>query len=276
MSSQPTSSQQFPNGPVPITPEPVALPEPWASSKVTVVVPTYDEADNLPTLIAQLMALDLPGLRVVVVDDNSPDGTGEIADKLAVDMGGARGRLSVVHRTHKDGLGRAYVEGMTRALEDGADHVVQMDADLSHPVGYVPQLLGTLHATNADVVIGSRYVPGGSLSEQWGLRRRLLSSWANTYVKTVLAVPVRDVTAGFKIWRASALNVLDLPSIESTGYAFQVEMHYRAYRRGQKLVEIPIHFEDRVVGQSKLDGAVALEAVLRPLHLRRAESLRRR
>ena len=118
-------------------------------------------------------------------------------------------------------------------------------------------------------------MPGGSLSEQWGLRRRMLSGWANAYVKTVLSMPVRDVTAGFKIWRASSLRLLDLPSIESTGYAFQVEMHYRAYRRGQKLVEIPIHFEDRVEGESKLDAGVALEAALRPLRLRRAENTRR-
>lgn len=274
MPSEPT---HLPTGPVRVTPEPVALPEPWRSSRLTVVVPTYDEAENLPRLVARLVALDLPELRIVVVDDNSPDGTGEIADKLAAELGGARtGRLTVVHRTKKDGLGRAYVEGMTRALEDGADYVVQMDADLSHPVGYVPQLLGTLHSTDAGVVIGSRYVPGGSLSETWGLRRRLLSGWANAYVKTVLAIPVRDVTAGFKLWRASALRALDLPGIESTGYAFQVEMHYRAFRRGQKIVEIPIHFEDRVMGESKLDGAVALEAALRPLRLRHAENSRHR
>ncbi|WP_017581116.1 polyprenol monophosphomannose synthase [Nocardiopsis valliformis] len=272
MPSQPTPPEHASATPVRVNPEPVALPEPWRSSALTVVVPTYDEAGNLPVLVAQLMALDLPRLRIVVVDDNSPDGTGEIADKLAVEY---LGRLSVVHRTRKDGLGRAYVEGMTRALADGADYVVQMDADLSHPVGYVPQLLGTLHSTNAGVVIGSRYVPGGSLSAAWGLRRRLLSGWANTYVKTVLSIPVQDVTAGFKIWRASALDVLDLASIESTGYAFQVEMHYRAFRRGQKIMEIPIHFEDRVVGQSKLDGAVALEAALRPLRLRHAENARR-
>ncbi|MFE1103377.1 polyprenol monophosphomannose synthase [Nocardiopsis alba] len=272
MSSRSPHPEHRPSEPVRVTPEPVALPEPWRSSRLTVVVPTYDEAGNLPVLVSRLMALDLPELRIVVVDDNSPDGTGEIADKLAIEHDG---RVGVLHRTKKDGLGRAYVEGMTRALEDGADYVVQMDADLSHPVGYVPQLLGTLHATDAGVVIGSRYVPGGSLSEAWGARRRLLSGWANAYVKTVLAIPVRDVTAGFKIWRASALRTLDLAGIESTGYAFQVEMHYRAYRRGRKIVEIPIHFEDRVVGRSKLDGAVALEAALRPLRLRRAENARR-
>ncbi|CAL9598902.1 Polyprenol monophosphomannose synthase [Nocardiopsis dassonvillei] len=272
MPSSSTPPEQQPPAPVRVTPAPVALPEPWSRSALTVVVPTYEEAENLPVLVRGLMALGLPGLRVVVVDDNSPDGTGEVADKLAVEF---PGRVGVVHRTAKDGLGRAYVAGMTRALEDGAEYVAQMDADLSHPVGYIPQLLGTLLSTNAGVVIGSRYVPGGSLSEQWGLSRRLLSGWANTYVKTVLSIPVRDVTAGFKVWRADALEVLDLASIESTGYAFQVEMHYRAFRRGQKIVEIPIHFEDRVIGRSKLDGAVALEAALRPLRLRRAENSRR-
>lgn len=255
--------------PPPPAPEPVELPRPWSQSCLTVVVPTYNEAENLPLLIGQLMALDLPQLRVVVVDDDSPDGTGEVADKLAVEHTGPQGsRITVVHRTSKDGLGRAYVAGMTRALEEGADFVAQMDADLSHPVGYLPQLLGTLLSTNAGVVIGSRYVPGGSLSREWGLHRRLLSGWANTYIKAVLAMPVRDVTAGFKIWRRQALERLDLRSIRSNGYSFQVEMHFRAYRRGQKIVEVPIHFEDRRVGASKLDAAVALEAALRPLRLR--------
>lgn len=273
MPSQPTPPEQPPHAPV--APEPVALPEPWASSRLAVVVPTFNEVANLPVLVGQLMSLGLTGLRVVIVDDNSPDGTGEVADTLAADWGASgTGAISVVHRTRKDGLGRAYVVGMNRALADGADYVVQMDADLSHPAGYVPQLLGTMRATDSGVVIGSRYVPGGSLSEQWGARRRLLSGGANAYVKAVLALPVRDVTAGFKIWRADTLRALDLDSIESTGYAFQVEMHYRAYRRGQKMMEIPIHFEDRTSGESKLDGAVALEAALRPLRMRRNERRR--
>src|SRR5690625_86626 len=162
MPVQPTPQEQ---PPVRVTPEPVTLPEPWSSSRLAVVVPTYDEAENLPRLVAQLTALDLPQLRIVVVDDNSPDGTGEIADKLAVEYGGPDpGRLSVVHRAHEDGLGGAYAQGMSHALDRGAEYVVQMDADLSPPAGYLPQRLGTLHSANADVVIGSRYVPGGSLS----------------------------------------------------------------------------------------------------------------
>ncbi|CAM3669965.1 polyprenol monophosphomannose synthase [Nocardiopsis rhodophaea] len=255
-------------------PIPVTLPEPWSQARVTVVVPTYNEADNLPVLVERLFALDLPELRLVIVDDNSPDGTGEIADKLAADhgeLGGGTPRITVVHRTAKDGLGRAYIAGMTRALDDGADFVAQMDADLSHPPGYLPQLLGTLLSTGAGVVIGSRYVPGGSLSEHWDLRRRLLSGWANAYVKTILAMPIRDVTAGFKLWRREALEALDLPSIHSSGYSFQVEMHFRAYRRGQKMVEIPIHFEDRQEGSSKMDLAVQVESALRPFRLRRYE-----
>lgn len=252
---------------------PVPLPEPWSRSRATVVVPTYNEAENLPVLAERVMALPLPELRMVIVDDNSPDGTGRVADRLAAEHGG---RIAVLHRTAKDGLGRAYVAGMTRALEDGADFVAQMDADLSHPPLYLPQLLGTLLSTGAGVVIGSRYVPGGSLSEEWGLRRRLLSGWANAYVKTILSMPIRDVTAGFKLWRREALEALDLASIHSTGYSFQVEMHFRAYRRGQKMLEIPIHFEDRVEGDSKMDLSVQIESALRPFQLRRYERAARR
>jgi len=258
-------------------PTPVTLPDPWARSAVSVVVPTYDEAENLPVLAEQLLGLELPGLRLVVVDDNSPDGTGKIAEEIAAEHNTAGGeRVAVLHRTAKEGLGRAYVAGMGRALDDGAEFVVQMDADLSHPAGYVPQLLGTMLSTGADVVLGSRYVPGGSLSEQWRPHRRMLSAWANTYVKTILAMPIRDVTAGFKIWRREALEVMDLPSIQSSGYSFQVEMHYRALTRGQKMVEIPIHFEDRREGDSKMDLAVQLESALRPFRLRKSERRARR
>ncbi|MUL43419.1 polyprenol monophosphomannose synthase [Streptomonospora sp. PA3] len=258
-------------------PTPVNLPDPWARSKVGVVVPTYNEADNLPELARRVLGLELPELRLVVVDDNSPDGTGKVAEEIAAEHNtAARERVAVVHRTAKEGLGRAYVAGMTRALDGGAEFVVQMDADLSHPPGYVPQLLGTMLSTGAGVVIGSRYVPGGSLSEAWRPHRRLLSAWANTYVKTVLAMPIRDVTAGFKIWRREALEAMDLPSIQSSGYSFQVEMHYRAFTRGQKMVEIPIHFEDRREGDSKMDLAVQLESALRPFRMRAAERRARR
>ncbi|MDA0566715.1 polyprenol monophosphomannose synthase [Streptomonospora sp. S1-112] len=258
-------------------PTPVTLPDPWARSAVSVVVPTYNEAENLPVLVERLFSLGLPALRLVVVDDNSPDGTGRVADKLAAEYNTpGTERVAVLHREAKDGLGRAYVAGMTRALADGADFVVQMDADLSHSPGYVPQLLGTMLSTGAGVVIGSRYVPGGSLSDQWRAHRRLLSGWANAYVKAILALPIRDVTAGFKIWRREALEVLDLPGIQSSGYSFQVEMHYRAFARGQKIVEIPIHFEDRREGSSKMDLAVQMESALRPFRLRAGERRARR
>jgi dolichol-phosphate mannosyltransferase len=244
----------------------VELPKPWCDSAVTVVLPTYNEADNLPIVTKALFALPLPQLRVLVVDDNSPDGTGELADRLAT---GGGGRLSVVHRTAKEGLGRAYVDGMTRALDAGADFVVQMDADLSHPPEALPEMLGTLLATRAGVVIGSRYVTGGVLAEEWGVHRRLLSAWANFYVQRLLSLRIRDVTAGFKLWRAGTLRDLRLESIGSNGYSFQVEMNYRAVLRGHKVVEVPIRFDERARGASKMSFAVQLESALVPLRLRR-------
>jgi dolichol-phosphate mannosyltransferase len=243
------------------------LPEPWRSMVVTVVVPTYNEAANLPVLAEALFGLPLGGLRVLVADDNSPDGTGKVADLLAEQYGA--GRLSVVHRAGKEGLGRAYVDGMQRAMADGAEFVIQMDSDLSHPPGCVPQMLGTLLSTGADIVIGSRYVAGASLAQEWSWHRRALSHWANVYVRMLLRMQIRDVTAGFKIWRRSALETIDLASITSNGYSFQVEMNYRAIKRGLKIVEIPIHFSDRTAGESKMSLGVQLESALMPLRLRR-------
>jgi dolichol-phosphate mannosyltransferase len=243
------------------------LPEPWRSIAVTVVVPTYNEAANLPVLAEALFSLPLSGLRVLVADDNSPDGTGKVADLLAEQYGA--GRLSVVHRPGKEGLGRAYVDGMQRAMADGAQFVIQMDSDLSHPPGGVPQMLGTLLSTGADIVIGSRYVAGASLAQEWSWHRRALSHWANVYVQMLLRMQIRDVTAGFKIWRSSALETIDLASITSNGYSFQVEMNYRAIKRGLKIVEIPIHFADRTAGESKMSLGVQLESALMPLRLRR-------
>ncbi len=180
----------------------VELPEPWRSAAVTVVLPTYNEAANLPVIAAELLALPLPGLSILVADDNSPDGTGTIADQLAERYG--PDRMTVVHRPEKQGLGRAYVDGMTRAIAAGAEFVVQMDSDLSHAPKYLPQMLGTLLSTDADVVIGSRYVTGASLASEWSWHRRALSGFANAYVRALLRLGIRDVTAGFKIWRSSA------------------------------------------------------------------------
>ena len=244
----------------------VELPEPWRSAAVTVVLPTYNEAANLPVVVAELLALPLPGLCILVADDNSPDGTGQVADQLAAAHGT---RITVAHRPGKQGLGRAYVDGMTQAMRAGAEYVVQMDSDLSHAPKYLPQMLGTLLSANADVVIGSRYVAGASLASEWSWHRRALSGFANYYVRALLRLGIRDVTAGFKIWRASALAAIDVASIRSNGYSFQVEMNYRTVRHGLKVVELPIHFAERRDGESKMNLRVQLESALIPFLLRR-------
>ncbi|MCD9145840.1 polyprenol monophosphomannose synthase [Streptomyces albireticuli] len=245
------------------------LPEEWGRTATTVVMPTYNEADNLPAMAEALMSLPLEGLRLLVVDDNSPDGTGKIAEDLAERHNTPdRTRVAVLHRTAKDGLGRAYAAGMTRAVDEGAAYVLQMDADGSHPAGKVAELLGVALATGADVVVGSRYVPGGTLSDAWSAHRRLLSRWANAYASTILGTRVRDITSGFNLWSADALRAIDLDTVGSAGYSFQVEMKYRALRAGQSVLEVPIHFEDRTVGESKMNLAVQLESVAMPWRLR--------
>ncbi|MEU9853519.1 polyprenol monophosphomannose synthase [Streptomyces sp. NPDC047974] len=236
-----------------------------APPKTVVVVPTYNERDNLPVLAALLAELPVPDLRLLVVDDGSPDGTGEIADKLAAD---SPETVGVLHRAVKDGLGRAYVAGMTRALEEGADVVVQMDADLSHPVSAIPVMLDTLLTGNAGAVIGSRYVAGGTTAADWPRSRRALSAWANAYVNAILRLRLMDATAGFKAWRAEALRAIDLDSVRSNGYAFQFEMNHRATLRGFSLREIPIRFEERGQGASKMTLAIQLESALAPWKLR--------
>ncbi|MEZ4861646.1 MAG: polyprenol monophosphomannose synthase [Caldilineaceae bacterium] len=245
--------------------------------RLTVVIPTYNEADNLPTMAAALLALPLPELQLLIVDDNSPDGTGAVADRLAASYNQtpplapaapARPRLRVIHRQGKGGLGTAYVKGMQQALDEGADYIVQMDADFSHSPTYIPQMLGVMLATNADVVIGSRYVPGGTLDEGWGWWRRLLSWWANFYVRMILGLRIRDMTAGFKVWRRQALLDIGLDKIRSNGYSFQVEMAYLCEKLGYCLIEVPIHFEDRRIGQSKLDVPVKIESAWRTWQIR--------
>lgn len=233
--------------------------------RITVVVPTYNEKDNLPTLVDQLLALPLDGLRILVVDDNSPDGTGEVADKMAAET---PEQVGVVHRTVKDGLGRAYITGMARALEDGADIVVQMDADLSHPSSVIPQMIETLRTTDAGVVLGSRYVAGGKVAAEWPWHRRALSAWANFYVNAILRLHVRDATAGFKAWHAATLRAIDLETIRSNGYSFQVEMNYRTVRAGLTIAEVPITFSERAEGVSKMSLKVQLESALTPWRLR--------
>ncbi|MCX5075082.1 polyprenol monophosphomannose synthase [Streptomyces sp. NPDC002039] len=246
------------------------LPDAWARTPLTVVMPTYNEAGNLPGMVELLMGLDQPGLRLLVVDDSSPDGTGRIADELTEGFLTEDGkpRMSVLHRTAKDGLGRAYAAGMTRAVEEGAAYVLQMDADGSHPAAKIAELLGVARSTGAGLVVGSRYVPGGSLSDAWGAHRKLLSRWANAYASTILGTRVRDITGGFNLWSADALKAIDLASIGSAGYSFQVEMKYLALRRGFQVVEVPIHFEDRTIGESKMNLAVQLESIAMPWMLR--------
>lgn len=240
---------------------------------ITVVIPTYNEAPNLPAITEALFGLPLPTLRLLIVDDDSPDGTGRIADELATRYD----RMAVIHRAGKGGLGTAYVAGMTRAIADGADFIVQMDADFSHSPAYIPQMFGVMLATGADVVIGSRYVPGGSLDARWEWNRRLLSWWANLYSRVILGLRIRDMTAGFKLWRRAALETIGLETIRSNGYSFQVEMAYLCERLGFRLIEIPIHFEDRRIGQSKLDVPVKLESAWRTWQIRwRYRHLQRR
>ena len=236
-----------------------------ANPKITVVVPTYNERENLPLLIDQLGSLGRQDLKVLIVDDNSPDGTGAVADQLAKESGGT---VSVLHRKEKDGLGRAYVAGMTRALAENADVIIQMDADLSHPVSAIPAMLDRIRTSGAELVIGSRYVAGGSTATEWPWHRKALSAWANFYVGVILGLKVKDSTAGFKVWTASALRQVDVASIRSDGYSFQVEMNYRAARGSLKIVEVPIHFEERVEGASKMNIREQLESALTPWKLR--------
>ncbi|MEU5699582.1 polyprenol monophosphomannose synthase [Streptomyces aurantiacus] len=236
---------------------------------VTIVMPTYNEAANLPRMAEAVLQLPLSGLHLKVVDDSSPDGTGRIAEELAEKYNGdGQRRMSVLHRTEKDGLGRAYVAGMSAAVDEGAEYVVQMDADGSHPVEAVPRMLGTAMASGVGLVIGSRYVEGGSLDEDWGAHRVLLSRFANRYARTVLGTKIRDITAGFNLWSAQALRDVDLHSLDSAGYSFQVELKYKAVRAGHSAVEIPIRFEERTEGVSKMTLRTQLESALVPVKLR--------
>jgi dolichol-phosphate mannosyltransferase len=241
--------------------------------RLTVVIPTYNEADNLSNMSRTLFDLPIKGLRLLVVDDNSPDGTGDLADQLATSYNQETGtnispRMGVIHRQNKGGLGTAYVTGMKKALEEGAEYIVQMDADFSHSPHYILQMLDVILATNADVVIGSRYVPGGKLDVNWGKWRRLLSWWANLYSRMILGLQIRDMTAGFKLWRRQALIDLSVEHVKSNGYSFQVEMSYLCERLGFRIIEIPIYFQDRQMGQSKLDMWTKLESAWRMWEIR--------
>ena len=227
--------------------------------KVMVVIPTYNEADNLSPVVGELRSLNVPGLQILVVDDNSPDGTGELADDLSRRY---PGEFHVIHRSAKMGLGTAYIAGFRFALERGADRIVQMDADFSHSPAYIPRFLAKMD--DCDVVVGSRYVEGGQLDERWSPGRNLLSWWANSvYTCLILGTTVKDATAGFKCWKREVLETIDLNSIRSNGYVFQVEMAYVTEKLGFRVLEMPIYFEDRRIGRSKMDMRIKLEAAWR-------------
>lgn len=221
----------------------------------TIVVPTYNEANNLAALTSALLALPVPRLHLLVVDDGSPDGTGDLADQLAA---ASSGRLSVLHRRGGRGLGLAYIDGFRQALAGGADAVVQMDADFSHSPSDVPRLLAKL--SDCDVAVGSRYVAGGRVDDRWGAGRSMLSRSANTYARTLLGLRTLDATAGFKAWKRSALEAVDLGSIRSQGYLFQVEMTYVCERLGLAIGEVPIYFSERRAGRSKMSLKVKVQA----------------
>lgn len=222
-----------------------------------VVIPTYNERDNLPVVTAALLE---HSVEILVVDDGSPDGTGDVADRLARESE----RVHVLHRRGPRGLGRSYVEGMQLAMSRGATHVCQMDADLSHDPDAVPQLVRATDA--ADVAIGSRYVPGGSV-RNWPRRRRLLSAFANAYVRTLTGLPAHDCTSGFRCWTRRALERLPLDRFRSDGYAFQVELTWEAQKAGCRLVEVPITFTERRIGRSKLSAGVIVESMILPWRL---------
>ena len=219
----------------------------------TVCLPTYNERDNVEPMTR---ALGAHGVRVLVIDDASPDGTGEIADRLAAELP----YVDVLHRARKEGLGPAYVAGFRRALAEGAELVLEMDCDFSHDPADVPRLVAATE--RADLVLGSRYVEGGSIPS-WGIVRRAISYGGTLYARLILGVPVRDLTGGFKCFRREVLERIDLDSISSKGYAFQIETTYRAIRAGFRVEEIPITFVDREVGGSKMSRQIVLEAVWR-------------
>ena len=232
-------------GPLPLRPHD-------SGYRCLVLLPTYNEADNVEIMVRDIRAyLDTD---VLVIDDNSPDGTGEIADRLAAEDD----RVKVLHREGKQGLGTAYLAGFDYAIEHDYQRVFEMDADFSHPPWDLPRLVEATR--DAKLAIGSRYVPGGS-TIGWDLKRRLLSRGANFYARTILGMRVKDVTAGYRCFDVDALRNLDLSSVHAEGYAFQVEMAYRMIRAGHRIAEIPIHFTDRRLGASKMDGRIAREAI---------------
>ena len=244
-------------------------PTPPVGTGAWVVLPTYDEAENLPGIAAAILDA-LPGATLLVVDDASPDGTGVLADGLAADDP----RVRVRHRAGKQGLGRAYLDGFRVALDGGAVAIVQMDADWSHDPAVLPALIGPIEREEADLVIGSRYARGGRV-EDWGLGRRLVSRGGSIFARIVLGLRPFDLTGGFKAWRASTLGSIPFEGIHAGGYVFQIEMTHRASRAGARVAEVPITFRDRRVGRSKMSRRIIIEALLVVVRLRAEELLAR-
>jgi dolichol-phosphate mannosyltransferase len=234
----------------------VPVPAAPGSSDAWVILPTYNEAENLERIVNAVLQQLRDSGRVLVVDDNSPDGTGRIADRLA----DSNESVSVLHRPRKEGLGPAYLAGFHVALDAGAQRIVEMDADFSHDPAYLPKLIGA--AEHYDLVIGSRYVPGGGVTE-WGAVRRFISRGGSSYARLALGLPIRDLTGGFKCFRREVLETINLDTIRARGYAFQVETTYRAIRAGFRVVEIPIVFRDRADGTSKMSRSIVAEAMWR-------------
>jgi dolichol-phosphate mannosyltransferase len=253
-----------------MSPDPTAVPDrpaeaargPW------VVLPTYNEADNLAPIAAAILAA-LPDATLLVVDDGSPDGTGSVADELAA----AEPRIRVRHRAAKQGLGRAYLDGFAVALDGGATIVCQMDADWSHEPGALGSLVAPIRADTADLVIGSRYAPGGRVVD-WGLGRRVISRGGSLFARLVLGLSPNDLTGGFKAWRAATLAAIPFDGVHAGGYVFQIEMTYRASRAGARVSEVPITFRDRRVGQSKMSRRIVVEALVVVVQLRLDELAR--
>jgi len=233
-----------------------------AAPAVWVIVPTYNEADNVRPITAAVLDA-VPGATVLVVDDGSPDGTGRIADELAA----ADPRIRVRHRTAKQGLGRAYLDGFGVALDGGATIVTQMDADFSHDPAVLPSMIAPIDSGEADLVIGSRYVAGGGVVD-WGIGRKLISRGGSLFARTVLGLHQNDLTGGFKVWRASTLATVPFDGVHAGGYVFQIEMTYRASRAGARIREVPITFRDRTVGQSKMSRRIIVEALVVVVQLR--------
>ena len=227
--------------------------------KIIIVIPTYNEADNIEKMTEALFTLPFSDFHLIVVDDASPDGTGELADDLAVQH---PQHMTVMHRSGKQGLGTAYAKGFQVALDMGADVIVQMDADFSHSPEYIPEMVD--HLARYDVVVGSRYVPGGQVDERWSWWRYLLSWWANyAYARLILGIKAKDATAGFKAFRRNVLEEINFSQVVSNGYVFQVEIAHLCQKIGFHILEFPIYFEDRRIGQSKMTVPVKVEAVWR-------------